>query len=362
MGHLAADIGYPFTIATYVIVGSTGAFIWDLLANMESDHQLLFKYDMAFPTVVYFLSRISVLASTLVNAVIRSAPLGAHCQRFQTTACVLYHIAFSSTALLFFLRVRAIFNRNVYVVAFFFVLWLAVLGGSATVATVGGSSPLGPTKYCLPKPTKMYISASPITLAVHDTLVFAAISWRILSHSWLDPNMKPALKAFVTGRYLPAFSRALLQDGQVYYLVTIVSNLIAVITVTLPAVPRAYRFMYVFNCAVSNMMACRVFRHTKFGHFREESISTQRMYSTSIRFASDTDSEATEGQKDFSSLGMLETVPPDSERRDSRILTRAFGRVWYSRVLGGLILASMIFTPVICVYVCLHRNGGGHKV
>lgn len=194
-----------------------------------------------------YISRASVLSFSLVNAIVRSkspnqlyspaenksltrnplpaAPLGKHCGVLQTTACALFHIAFSSTAFLFVLRVRAIFSHNKYVVTFCFILWLSVLATSATVATVRGSSPLGPTPFCYPKPTKSYISSSPITLAISDTFVFLAISWHLLANSWFCIERRPSLKDIVLGKYLPAFSRALLQDGQVYYLWVILYSL-----------------------------------------------------------------------------------------------------------------------------------------
>lgn len=130
----------------------------------------------------------------------------------------MYHIAFASTAYLFFLRVRAVYNRNKYVVAVFFVLWLSVLGGALTAASTEGGHALDPTPFCYSDPIQIYISASPITLAINDTFVFFAISWRLLSDSWTDIKSKPSFKVIALGQYLPAFSRALLQDGQVYYL------------------------------------------------------------------------------------------------------------------------------------------------
>lgn len=149
-----------------------------------------------------------------------AAPLGENCKVIQTACCVLYHIAFASTAFLFFLRVRAFYNRNKYVVAFFFISWLVVLGGalSVTAASAGSGHPLGPTPYCYSTPAKSYISASPITLAINDTFVFLAISWRLLGNSQFTLRKKPSFKAVILGQSLPAFSRALLQDGQIYYL------------------------------------------------------------------------------------------------------------------------------------------------
>ncbi|KAG6918421.1 hypothetical protein DXG01_014600 [Tephrocybe rancida] len=298
MAYLQPEAAYQFKIGAYVIIGCLGAFVWDLLENIYGDYRLVFHRKMSFPTMVYFLSRVSVLAYALMNALSRSkypssirsqadiltllsataAPLGIdNCQRAQTAACVLYHIAFSSTALLFFLRVRAIFNDKKVVIGFFFILWLSVVAGSITLALVGGSDSLGPTDYCLAKPEKPFIVVSPVALLINDTCVFLAISWRLMGDSQMPEQESGAhispIKRFILGGGLPSLSRALFQDGQAYYLASVASNIFAVVIIT-PAVPVGFRFMYVFNAVITNMMACRVYRNTKFGDFREDSIAT----------------------------------------------------------------------------------------
>ncbi|KAF5381349.1 hypothetical protein D9615_008347 [Tricholomella constricta] len=283
MAFLAPDAAYQSTIAAYVMVGSLGALIWDILINVDSDYKLLFKHKIGVPTITYFLSRASVLVYIIVNVIFQTAALP-NCQVIKKTVCVLYHVAFSSTAFLFFLRVRAIFDKNKFVVAFFFVLWLGVLGGSLTVATVGNAVHLGPTKYCRATKLKPYASAAPITFAAHDTFVFLAISWRLLQNSMSDPHRSNlSLRSMVLGHSLPAFSRALLQDGQVYYLVSVTSNLVVAVITWARTVPLAYRLMFtIFNVAITNMMACRVYRHTRFGDFREDTISTQWLASRQV--------------------------------------------------------------------------------
>jgi hypothetical protein len=130
-----------------------------------------------------------------------------------------YHVAVSSTALLFFFRVRAIFN-NTYITASFFILWLAVLGASLTAVVSLSGVHIGTTEYCMFSNFKPYRSSGNIAFALFDTCVFVAITWRVVAGSSKtrtaagEPKGKPDL----FGRYLPAFSRALLQDGQNYYL------------------------------------------------------------------------------------------------------------------------------------------------
>lgn len=224
--------------------------------NLSNDYRLVTKHRLTFPTFVYFLSRCvhrtkttvhsqsyliiqgSLLWLTFSSALslkvgclcsnlskkadghcfhVLAAPVD-HCSALEKTVDVLYPISTASTSLLFFLRIRAIFNRNKYLVAFFFFLWISVLAGGLTIVTAVTATNVGPTSYCLNASLKPYASAAPITSAVHDTLVFFAISWRLLSNSHVDVPFETQLKAFITGEYLPSFSRALLKDGQLYYL------------------------------------------------------------------------------------------------------------------------------------------------
>src|ERR1700742_2698586 len=102
--------------------------------------------------------KIHVLTGFLV------APLGHLCHIIERTFCVLYHTATASTALLFLLRVIAIYNRERYVFIFFFILWLGIVAASLTAATVGGALIIGPTDYCLPKTLNSTVSAAPLAV------------------------------------------------------------------------------------------------------------------------------------------------------------------------------------------------------
>jgi hypothetical protein len=99
-----------------------------------------------------------------------------------------------------------------------------------------------------------------------------------MTNTHVDYDIRSGVKTLMFGEYLPAFSKTLFQDGQAYYLTTVTTNLMTVIMLYVSSVPITYRTMFsVPNIALMNIMACRVFRNTKFGVFRETSISTSRM-------------------------------------------------------------------------------------
>jgi len=63
--------------------------------------------------------------------------------------------------------------------------------------------------------------------------------------------------------------------------VTVIASLMNVIMVFVNAVPAAYRTMFTIPSVVlMSMMAGRVFQNTKFGHFKESSISTSNILSS----------------------------------------------------------------------------------
>ena len=77
-------------------------------------------------------------------------------------------------------------------------------------AEVGGSS------YCQDAFVPNTAYAAIIAPLVHDTLVFIAISWKLVKNSHVDG--KEGIKVMMFGRHLPDFTKALLLDGQRYYL------------------------------------------------------------------------------------------------------------------------------------------------
>ncbi|KAG6896372.1 hypothetical protein C0992_008741 [Termitomyces sp. T32_za158] len=191
MAFLKPAAGYQATIAAYVMVGSVAVSL--LLHAMD--------------VVEDWCSNCDIFPFKLPN-----------CQVLEKAICAFYHITFASTAFLFFLRVRAVFKKNKYVVTFFALLWLAVLGTSLTAATVASAIHLGPTNYCVNSKLKPSASAAPIAFAINDTFVFLAISWQLLSSGTVCRGRKSTIKSMILGEYLPVFTRAMLQEGQVYYL------------------------------------------------------------------------------------------------------------------------------------------------
>lgn len=149
-----------------------------------------------------------------------AAPVG-NCTKLAHMVDWFVIVVISSTSFLFVLRVWAIFGYNRYILSFFLLSWLSVTGATSTIGIGlhGSAKNIGTTKYCMYTHAPPYISSSFIVPFIHDSLVFAAITWRLLQNIASDSlGMRKGIRMVIFGDYLPVFSRALLQDGQMYYL------------------------------------------------------------------------------------------------------------------------------------------------
>ncbi|KAJ7661575.1 hypothetical protein DFH06DRAFT_1043523 [Mycena polygramma] len=283
------DIAVQVQIGSYILVGTMGAVVWDILCNIQNDYKLIFKYRVGFATYLYFFSRLWSLVYILSSTLFETYPLGG-CAAMERFLGFCFIFAVPTTSGLFFLRARAIYNRNPYFVAFISILWLSVLATSALIPSAITAGTIGPTKYCLNVSAHPYAGAVGVAPLVHDTFISLAISWRLFQNSYVDRGFKGNARAFLTGESLPGFSKAILQDGQLYYLVAVTSNTLVVAMFYNTHVATTYRTMFtVCNIMVTNAMACHVFRNTKFGlHQRiitTSEMTTMRVTQTLPRFA-----------------------------------------------------------------------------
>ena len=139
-------------------------------------------------------------------------------------AVVFYSATLAFTSLLFFFRIRAVFNGNPWVTAFFAGLWLALLGGCLALifdvfkSTIPVNSASNTTAICYYSSINSYVTATTIVPLINDTLVFLAITWRLSRNSYKPYTLKSGIRFLIFGDSLPAFSKALFKNGQAYYL------------------------------------------------------------------------------------------------------------------------------------------------
>ncbi|TFK41527.1 hypothetical protein BDQ12DRAFT_764937 [Crucibulum laeve] len=282
LAFVPPEDAYTIAIAAYVLIGTLTICMWDGLHSLSQDYLLLFKNKIGIPTITYFLSRICTFGFALTASIFETGPIK-HCATFRTVTNIFYLLSVPMTSFLFFLRVRAVYNRNKYVSAVFFTLWLAVLGYSLSLVTAIKGTNIGPTDYCTDTPLEARDGGTGISIFIHDTLVFLAISWRLFSISHVDNNTRKGLKVVLFGHYLPAFSKAILHDGQVYYLMSLATVLISLALFFSTHLPTQMRTVFsAFTITITNIMACRVFRNVKLGLYRKQGGSFQSLNTTAL--------------------------------------------------------------------------------
>ncbi|KAJ3500336.1 hypothetical protein NLJ89_g9846 [Agrocybe chaxingu] len=298
MAFFPPELASQVMVSIYILVGSLVVLIWDVLNNLKNDWKLVRNYRIGAPTVAYFVSRWSSIGYLLGGAIFATAPLG-NCYTSGKIISTLYAISIPSTSLLFFFRVRAMYlstgTQGTWVIRFFAFMWLAVLGGSIVSTPGVTASNIGTTEYCINSGLKSYVSMSGIIPFANDTLVFLAITWRLMdvgapiegfggrkrgvknvkvAGKWeLRRTVENGLRTGLFGANLSRFTRGLLQDGQVYYMSTVVINVMNLIIYYNESIPIVYRTSLTMpNIMLMNVMACRVFRRTKFGIYRETTV------------------------------------------------------------------------------------------
>ena len=145
------------------------------------------------------------------------APTG-HCVQFNNVVHAWCPVSICCSALLFFLRLRAIYNRNQVVIVTFFVLWIGLIVAALFLPLGITGGPVGPTLYCQYTSFTQSSYAGIIGPLIYDTLVFAAISWRLMLVASVEMNCKSTVQILFSRKGLPAFTARILVDGQIYYL------------------------------------------------------------------------------------------------------------------------------------------------
>lgn len=100
----------------------------------------------------------------------------------------------------------------------FGILWLAVSVGSISVPLAVTGSHIGPTQYCFNAEVKSFSSVAVILSTVNDSLVFLAISFKLMAGSDKKPFLERTKALIQGGNGLTSISKSLFKGGQVYYL------------------------------------------------------------------------------------------------------------------------------------------------
>lgn len=143
-----------------------------------------------------------------------------NCNALLSTIGWVSAVAMPSNSFLMFLRLRAVYNGSTIAVSIFGFLWVAVIAGSLAAPFSLKGAHIGTTQKCITTESKPYSATGLVILTVYDTLIFIAITYRLLAdiHHPSDQSWSTRTKAFLSGNGMNEVSRLLLKTGQLYYL------------------------------------------------------------------------------------------------------------------------------------------------
>ncbi|KAF7334216.1 hypothetical protein MSAN_02382900 [Mycena sanguinolenta] len=281
LAFLPPALASQFEVSRYLYAATLGAYVWDIGLNLGNDYSLLFKHKVRFPTIVYFISRIFTLVFVVGSFVLQVAPVE-NCNALELSVDTCAVFSQVSTAMLFFLRVTAVWHPNKIAYVVFSILWIAVLGAFITAPLGIRAAHIGLTMQCTTTAVPANTKVSMIVPLINDTVIFFAINYRILAHTIVADSSMARLRVFFGGNGLSTLSRALLESGQHFYLVAVAANVTLLAVLHLNAVYPAMLAVPAFS--LINAMACLVFRRIKFGHISSDGISKIPTIGTSSDF------------------------------------------------------------------------------
>ncbi|KAE9403435.1 hypothetical protein BT96DRAFT_854781, partial [Gymnopus androsaceus JB14] len=230
--------------------------VWDILTHLSDDIELLFlPRSFRLPTIAYFISRYTFLAYFILLV---AEDVEGQCTASGATIAGVGYVAVVTTLLQFLVRAKAIFSDNHFAQWFFNCLWLVAAGGTSLVIT-GTSLGICNSDY------SYYIPV--VLILVHDSCVFAAISYRIY-RMWMNSprSNRSAVNGAETlwGKNLPSLTRSLLREGQLYYLISLTGSISTLcLMVDTSLLPPERRLLTLMHLIVLNVTAGHVFREVR---------------------------------------------------------------------------------------------------
>ncbi|KAK7685177.1 hypothetical protein QCA50_011540 [Cerrena zonata] len=304
MAFLPPDLANQYVAGTYLIVAVIGAWFMDVILSIPDEIRIYKKRPFRLPDLLYFLSRIAFGGFVLTSFIISSAPLHSCPQVLVVTACF-SGLTTPLNSSLFLLRIWGVFHGSKVIIGFFSLFWLSTFTSFVSAFNIK-THPIGPTQYCIVEAAPQIIAIAFIVAAAYDTLVFLAITMKIVLDSPAE-GWKAKTSLLFTGEKMGYISRALLQTGQIYYFVAVSTNIIILAVVLNHSVPIVFKpAVTAPMVALQNLLACRVFRLLKLGSLK----TNPDMFRPSVSSAHD------------QTLTSIQFNPPaDVVRRDISVLT-----------------------------------------
>ncbi|KAI6043497.1 hypothetical protein EDC04DRAFT_711372 [Pisolithus marmoratus] len=259
LNYLTPSIASQYELNRNIILATLGALMWDILSSIPSDYRLIRLGNSPAVLFAYFVARPTSMAMAVLATLLLAGPVS-HCGAVALGVVACQVISSAAASYLFLRRVHAIYFGNRVFQHIFSFLWLVGVGTSCAVfaGAYDSSLEIADTKHCIRHKSWSALSIAFVDPVFFDTLVYFAITYGILATHVKSGGWK----VFSSSRALPHFSRAILQGGQQYYLITIGINL-ARFALSL-WLSLSTTLQVILTCpavSLTSVMACRVYRN-----------------------------------------------------------------------------------------------------
>ncbi|KAL4081287.1 hypothetical protein V8B97DRAFT_2027368, partial [Scleroderma yunnanense] len=284
LNYLAPSIANDYEITRDVGLVTLGALIWDILSSIPEDYKLIQTGKVSPVLFAYFLARPFSLIMVVLSVLLKTGPVS-NCTLIAMLLVGCQVISSAAASYLFLKRVHAVYHKSKIARHIFSFLWFVGVGTSCAVfhGALHDYSEIANTKHCVRHSTWSALSIAFLDPVLFDTLVYFAITYKILTTHWT--RKEEGWRYYCLGKALPYLSRAVLQGGQQYYLITTGINVSRFAFSLSPAISPTLQVI-LSNPAVSltSIMACRVCRNLTIGSLRD-SEGTGGMSLTAPKFA-----------------------------------------------------------------------------
>ncbi|KAJ3556955.1 hypothetical protein NP233_g11857 [Leucocoprinus birnbaumii] len=215
LNYLPPDVAGQFEITRNVYLTVLGASIWEVLVYAPEDVAIV---SSGFGPLIFcfIFSRVFAIAYALLFVLVETHPIS-NCVAMSSAMGTMCLLAMGCTSFLFLRRLHAVYSQQRLVRWFFTFLWIVITAMTVTVVIGVDAGHIEGTGYCMMYQIHSYTAVSEFLPAVFDTLVFFAISSKLIADQQFPEITSAGWSSFFSGD-LRGISRPLLRGGQQYYM------------------------------------------------------------------------------------------------------------------------------------------------
>ncbi|TCD69558.1 hypothetical protein EIP91_007182 [Steccherinum ochraceum] len=257
-------------VGRYLIVATTGAWVWDLLSTLREDVEVYSKYKLQPPDGGFIVGRLMTACFLFASLAFNVSSID-NCARLAKAIGWVGAIALPLLTIPFFFCARAVFLNKPLVISAFAVLWVGALGSNlATPFFIRGVQidDASDSNRCAFQTTESH-AAGIGAVAVHNLIVFVAVTAKLVSFAE-GQTFSGRMTSYFHRRAVSVLSQFLMEKGQSHITPIVIFNVAAAAVNLIPSVPSSYKLAFIaMNVALQNVMTIRIHRLIKTGELAE---------------------------------------------------------------------------------------------